>query len=304
MIRVFSIILILFSLAAPLFAGEKEDFLRALLSSPIPQAGTVPDPSETTKSIPAAGQLDTGNREMAGNSPPVSPKTILKPGGQTPKAEETAAQTVLMTTARRFSETIFPLPAPSISESYGAERKILTPPGISGNLFGNKTIMGRGEAAPRTLAAFLLEANSAADAEFVRELAASYSAEAEAEGVNSDVAFAQMCLETGYLRYGGLVTPDMNNFCGLGSTGPGEAGERFTTVRLGVRAHIQHLKTYASSEPLAQELVDPRSHLVRKGSMPAIRNLAGTWAADRQYADKIGVILGKLYNFIDAGEIR
>ena len=36
------------------------------------------------------------------------------------------------------------------------------------------------------------------------------------KGSNSDVAFAQMCLETGFLRFGGLVTMDMNNFCGLG----------------------------------------------------------------------------------------
>jgi hypothetical protein len=121
--------------------------------------------------------------------------------------------------------------------------------------------------------------------------------EAAAEGVNHDVAFAQMCLETGFLRFGGLVTVDMNNFCGLGSIGPGQPGERFPSPRIGVRAHIQHLKVYATGEPLNRELVDPRYRYVRPGSSPSIKGLAGTWAADKLYADKITSLLERLYVF-------
>jgi hypothetical protein len=112
-----------------------------------------------------------------------------------------------------------------------------------------------------------------------------------------------MCLETGFLGFGGLVTPDMNNFCGLGSTGlPGpdglpEKGLSFSEPRLGVRAHIQHLKAYASTEPLKQELVDPRYKYVRLGSSPTIEGLAGTWAADREYAKKINAIMKRLFDF-------
>ncbi|MDR2258780.1 MAG: glucosaminidase domain-containing protein [Treponema sp.] len=158
-------------------------------------------------------------------------------------------------------------------------------------------IMGKGLASPETLARFLTQNNLAADAGFAAGLASYYVEEAAAEGVNHDVAFAQMCLETGFLRYGGLVTPDMNNFCGLGATGPGHPGEVFPDPRTGVRAHIQHLKAYASGAPLNRELVDPRYRWVRYGSAPKIQGLAGTWAADRAYGDKITAILERLYWF-------
>jgi hypothetical protein len=156
-------------------------------------------------------------------------------------------------------------------------------------------IMGKGVIPPEELADFLLGSNGEAEKTFVRELAALYAEEAALEGVNHDVAFAQMCLETGFLRYGGLVTPDMNNFCGLGAIGPQQRGERFPSPRIGVRAHIQHLKGYATDEPLGQELVDPRYRWVKYGSAPLIEGLAGTWAADRDYAAKIRLILDRLY---------
>lgn len=165
----------------------------------------------------------------------------------------------------------------------------------------DKEIMGKGETGAGILASFLLVANDGADPDFVKELVSYYLEESEVEGVNHDVAFAQMCLETGFLRYGGLVTPDMNNFCGLGAIGPGEPGETFSSPRIGVRAHIQHLKAYATDKPLERDSVDPRQRWVRKGSAPAIKHLAGTWAADRQYADKIGIILTRLYRFKETG---
>jgi len=158
-------------------------------------------------------------------------------------------------------------------------------------------IMGNGIVEPEKLAAFLLQINSQADKEFVLLLAGYYIEEAVAEGVNHDMAFVQMCLETGFLRYGGLVTPNMNNFCGLGAIGPEEPGLFFPDPRTGVRAHIQHLQAYASTEPLNQELVDPRYRYVKRGSAPSIHGLTGTWAADRSYDVKLARILRNLYEF-------
>jgi hypothetical protein len=186
------------------------------------------------------------------------------------------------------------VPVSPENPSHDAEGRDL--PEISAVIFTGKDIMGKGETGPEILSSFLLSANSGADPEFVKELAGHYIEEAETEGVNHDIAFAQMCLETGFLRYGGLVTAEMNNFCGLGSIGPGEPGERFSSPRMGVRAHIQHLKAYATDTPLKNELVDPRRHWVRQGSAPLVKNLSGTWAADMQYSYKIGVILGRLYS--------
>ena len=158
-------------------------------------------------------------------------------------------------------------------------------------------IVGRGEAGADQLVSFLLSVNAGADRRFLEELAGLYIAEAAAEGINHDIAFAQMCLETGFLRFGGLVRAEMNNFCGLGSIGPGEPGERFPSAEIGVRAHIQHLKAYATNTPLAGDLVDPRYRFVRRGSAPAVRDLAGSWAADLKYAEKIEAILARLRGF-------
>jgi len=158
-------------------------------------------------------------------------------------------------------------------------------------------IMGQGYVTGENLTLFLLSNNPHADPDFVQRLAFYYINEAAFEGVNHDIAFAQMCLETGFLRFGGDVKPEQYNFAGLGAIGNGEPGLSFPNPRIGVRAQIQHLKAYGSTEPLKGELVNPRFRFVRRGSAPTIEGLAGTWAADRQYAVKINSILQRLYDF-------
>ena len=159
-------------------------------------------------------------------------------------------------------------------------------------------IMATGLMQPTDMSSFLLVINPGADREFVEKLARLYVEEAAIEGVNHDIAFAQMSLETGFLRFGNLVTPEMYNFAGLGAISPEQHGLSFPDPRTGVRAHIQHLKAYGSDEPLMQELVNPRFRFVRRGSAPTIRGLAGTWAADPNYADKIHDILERLYDSV------
>lgn len=163
-------------------------------------------------------------------------------------------------------------------------------------------IMSKGLISGEQMSVFLLQNNPQINPSYIRALSLYYIEEAAYEGVNHDIAFAQMCLETGYLRFGNLVTPDQNNFAGLGATGlPGpdgtpDKGLYFPEPRIGVRAHVQHLKAYASTEPLNGELVNPRRRFVRLGSSPTVEGLAGTWAADRQYAVKINAILERLYD--------
>jgi hypothetical protein len=157
--------------------------------------------------------------------------------------------------------------------------------------------MGKGLVPSGDLASFLLSANPQGDADFVKTLTGYYIQEADLEGVNHDIAFAQMCLETGFLKYGNLATPDMNNFCGLGSISEAEPGERFPNPQIGVRAQIQHLKGYASADPLVQDLVDPRFKWIPRGSAGTIHDLAGKWATDPDYGDKIAGILRRLYAF-------
>lgn len=157
-------------------------------------------------------------------------------------------------------------------------------------------IMGSGRLTPEQLHSFFVTAALACDSERVARLAVIYVDEAQAEGVNHDVAFAQMILETGWLRYQGVVRPEMNNFCGLGAVSAVQNGHKFPDERTGIRAHIQHLKAYASKEPLAGQLADPRYHYVRpKGKVPTIEGLAGTWATDPMYSKKIKSLLQRMY---------
>lgn len=161
---------------------------------------------------------------------------------------------------------------------------------------GPWTIMGRGLTDLDGLVSFFLENNPDADVQRVERIAAIYMEESQLEGVSWDIAFVQMCLETGFLCFGGLVTEDMNNFCGLGAVSPQQPGIYFDDERTGIRAHIQHLKAYASTEPLVEELVDPRFHLVQpRGRAPDIYGLAGTWAADPEYGRKLESMLEVLY---------
>ncbi|WP_156786727.1 glucosaminidase domain-containing protein [Treponema brennaborense] len=148
------------------------------------------------------------------------------------------------------------------------------------------------------LCAFFLSQNPDADGVLVSRLASYYVEECAAERINSDVAFVQMCLETGFLRFGGLVTPDMHNYCGLGAIDASRPGERFPTERLGVRAHVQHLHAYGTTVPLKGALVDPRYKYVNpRGKAPDVWALAGTWAADVSYGTKLDALLGRLEVF-------
>ena len=102
--------------------------------------------------------------------------------------------------------------------------------------------------------------------------------EANAEGVRPEVLFAQVVHETGWLEFGGQVSPSQCNFGGLGATNDGAAGASFASVRDGLRAQVQHLKAYASTDALANPVVDPRFDLVQRGSATTVYDLGGTWA--------------------------
>ena len=114
------------------------------------------------------------------------------------------------------------------------------------------------------------------------ELVSYYYEEGAREGIRPDVAFAQALKETGFFRYGGTVTPDQNNYCGLGTTSATVKGAYFATSQLGVRAHIQHLLAYASTREPFTPVVDPRYTLVRgvygTNTLGNWQDLNGRWA--------------------------
>ncbi|MFP4120562.1 hormogonium tapered terminus morphoprotein TftA [Coleofasciculus sp.] len=155
-------------------------------------------------------------------------------------------------------------------------------------------IMAHGNTSEVQLMMFLKANNEDALAQFP-DLPKLYREEAAIEGVNYDIAFSQAMVETNFLRFGGDLKPSQNNFGGLGSVGGDPEGATFPSARLGVRAHIQQLKAYASLEPLVQEVVSPRFRFVTRGIAPLIQQLSGRWSADLNYGDRIMAVLRRLY---------
>lgn len=155
-------------------------------------------------------------------------------------------------------------------------------------------IMGHGSTSDIQLMMFL-KANNEDVLSHYADLPKLYREEATLEGVNYDIAFAQMCLETDFLSFNTRPEPQAFNFGGLRTAADPHKEQGFDSMRMGVRAHVQHLKAYASQEPLVQEVIDPRFHAVRRGIAPSVRHLSGRWSIDAQYGDKIIALIRRLY---------
>lgn len=149
-------------------------------------------------------------------------------------------------------------------------------------------IMSPGTATAHQMEAYLLKHNPRVKPSYAKKLAEHYIRECATEGVNHDVAFAQMCHETNFLKFGNQVSAKQNNFAGIGAVDGGAAGAKFPTPRIGVRAQVQHLVAYASTKQPKMPIVDPRFGLVKKrGCARDVYQLAGKWASDRDYGKKL-----------------
>lgn len=187
---------------------------------------------------------------------------------------------------------------------YDSEEYTDSAPSLSSNKIGKKIklsrkIYSKGKRNAYELTSFFMRKCPSANQSEILRLATLYVIEGNMEGINSDVAFVQMCLETNYLRFGNLVSPEMHNYCGLGAIDQNRRGESFATEQLGVRAHIQHLHAYGTKEnvQLKNTLIDNRYKYVKpRGKAPTVFALAGTWAADKQYGVKLDKLLTELGN--------
>ena len=130
--------------------------------------------------------------------------------------------------------------------------------------------------------------------------------EAVAEGVSPELLFAQVMKETAWLQFGGDVAIGQFNFGGLGATGGGAAGASFSSVQIGLRAQVQHLRAYADSsatpQALSRPLVDPRFTYVRKGSAAYVEHLGiqenpqrTGWATARNYGNDLASMIDRYF---------
>lgn len=119
--------------------------------------------------------------------------------------------------------------------------------------------------------------------------------EACIEGVKPEVVFAQICHETAYLQFGGQVQPNQCNFAGLGAMDGGLSGATFPDVRTGIRTQVQHLKGYASTNPLKLDCIDTRFSYIERGIAEYVQQLGkGNWATDTTYDVKLMAYIDKM----------
>ncbi|AHH08506.1 glucosaminidase domain-containing protein [Borrelia anserina] len=161
-------------------------------------------------------------------------------------------------------------------------------------------LLSKGKSQVEDLVKYTLKMNPYLEAEYVKTIAQTYIDESLIEGINSDIAYAQMLLETGILKFNGIVSKEQYNFSGIGATDNSTKGDSFANIKEGIRAHIQHLKAYASKQNINSNMVDPRFYLVKRGSAPTIYDLTGKWAKDELYDKKLKRILLGLLEFDNA----
>jgi hypothetical protein len=163
---------------------------------------------------------------------------------------------------------------------------------------GDLHLLGQPALSEQQIVAFLSKNNPDLPKHYVEEIAKIYHTESKSESINPAIAVAQMTLETGFLRFGGSVRKEQNNFAGLGCVNVTEKGIHFKTPREGIRAHIQHLKAYASRTQLGNSCVDPRRKFVEKsenfGKLETVYDLTGVWAMDKDYGEKLAKLTFEL----------
>lgn len=112
-------------------------------------------------------------------------------------------------------------------------------------------------------------------------------------GVNPLVAYIQAAIETGYGKFGGVINESFCNPCGLKvSSGGGNydanAHKRFGSWDEGVQAHLDHLALYAGAVGYPRgNTYDPRHFKSIYGKATSVRGLAGSWASDSSYGNKL-----------------
>jgi hypothetical protein len=171
----------------------------------------------------------------------------------------------------------------------------------------DERIMGQGNLTKKDMVDFLLAKNRGLERNkgLVEELIQTYIDEAKYEGVNHDIAFAQLCYHTKYLSFAQtFVKQGTYNYCGFASLCTSNVAHTFSDREKGVRAHIQHLKGYATKEPLRGDLADPRRHILKElnyiGSAPLLRHLSNKWSGS-DYAHKIMNVLRMAYGDVSPG---
>ena len=119
-------------------------------------------------------------------------------------------------------------------------------------------------------------------------------------GVNPAVSYIQAAKETGFGNFGGVITAEYHNPCGLKTKQGGEdndpnAHQRFQNWDDGVKAHLDHLALYAGAKGYPRSVTtDPRHFSSICGKAKTVKALSGNWAPSHDYAKSILNIYNEL----------
>ena len=191
------------------------------------------------------------------------------------------------------------LPGENQGQSQGSPQETLppVPPQTSNQQQGTRTrnILGIGSITPGDFVSYLIAQNPEARG-VGAELIAIYVREAHFEGVNHDIAIVQMLHATNFLKNRDLMVN--HNYAGFINTDHWFG--RFNDMTMGVRAHIQHLKGYATNELPRNDIVAPRYYILANlgylGTVTDFDSLYRVWSASSsRYKSNIDRILADLY---------
>jgi flagellum-specific peptidoglycan hydrolase FlgJ len=140
------------------------------------------------------------------------------------------------------------------------------------------------------------------NADDIRVIVGHYYTTAEPVGLDPLLVIAQMVLETGGLTSFWSQRPRRNP-AGIGVTGAPGAGVSFPSWKTAVRAHTGRLLAYSLpsgdenqlQRQLIEEALTHRALPQRfRGVAARLEGLAGTWAADPQYAVKLARVANEI----------
>ena len=139
---------------------------------------------------------------------------------------------------------------------------------------------------------------------------------AEGNGINPVIMLAQVCVETGYFNFGGVLNASFHNTCGLKTTKGGgdyeaNAHMKFKSWEEGIQAHADHLGLYAGAKNCPKyspntknytnekykangTTLDPRHFTYLYGKYKTVESLAGTWATDKKYDKTLKKMMSKI----------
>ena len=122
---------------------------------------------------------------------------------------------------------------------------------------------------------------------------------AKAEDVNAYFVLAQQLLETGNLKFeNSSVKPEYYNFAGLGATDSKPNPNKFFSNYEGQLAQVQHLKGYATTDPLKEECKDQRFALLmdKRGTATNAAELSNKWASNSLYGESLAEMYNQFHN--------